>query len=506
MITYKIPPENKKEFIDKAVYMNTLLMKALAFFGVIAQSFNIVRVICFSRSGLGTLNNRIYFSLYTFCLACSVAYLIFTKISKVENRITYRVTLLCASIWVFWNTVLNVYDIYSSGEIHTMMVVTMLISFAALVVMEPVYAILNIVINYCFFSYFAKFLFGQSINFTITALLACLIYFVRFQQLCMELKNDKTIEEMNEKFGGGKFWLTKEQYELISHNAGLITFRFNLKYDNIIFSDNVQEIFGNAFEISGFQNFIEKNPFIVEESKHVIIDCLKKIYEKENYQNLEIMLPVKNNEQRWYKIQVVLQDSIQSDDIVAIGFMNDITEEKKKIFSLEKNASLDSFTGILNKASINAYGREKMKITSATKCKDMAMVIFDMDDFKYINDNFGHPCGDYVLKRVADILKDNAPKGAAVGRLGGDEFIALIEIPDDNERSITLFAENVIREIEGITWEEKDVRARCSAGIAKASSIPWATTYEELYQCADQALYEAKNGGKNRVCEYTKIL
>lgn len=500
MITYKIPPENKKEFIDKAVHMNTLLMKALAFFGVIAQSFNIVRVICFSRSGLGTLNNRIYFCLYTFCFACSVAYLIFTKISKAENKITYKITLLCASIWVSWNTVLNVYDIYSSGEIHTMMVVTMLIAFAALVVMEPVYAILNIVINYCFFSYFAKFSFGQSVNFTITALLACLIYFVRFHQLCMELKNDKKIEEMNEKFGGGKFWLTKEQYELISHNAGLITFRYNLKYDSIIFSDNIQEIFENSFEINGFQNFIQKSPIIEEESKQIILDCIEKICEKGSYQNLEVKLPVKNSEQRWFKIQVVLQDAIQSDDMAAIGFVNDITEEKKKIFSLEKDASLDSFTGILNKASINAYGREKMKLTSSTKCKDMAMVIFDMDDFKYINDNFGHPCGDYVLKRVADILKENAPEGAAVGRLGGDEFIALMEIPDNNEKNIVVFAKKVIEEIEHITWKGKNVSARCSAGIATQKKTP-CRTYEELYQIADQALYRAKNGGKNRVCE-----
>lgn len=501
MITHKIPPENRKEFIAKAAHMNTLLIKALAFFGIISQLFNMARVLWFSKSGLGTLNNRIYFGLYVFCFICSAIFLVFTSICKADNKITYKVTLAGASVWLSWNTVLNGYDIYSSGEVHTMMVVTMLIAFAALVMMEPIYAVSNILINYCLISYFANFTFGQRVNFTITALLACMIYFVRFHQLCLELKNDRTIEEMNEKFGDGKLWLTKEQYELISQNAGLITFRYNMKYDNIVFSENIQKIFDNTFEINNFQKFIEKNSFIVKESKQAILECIKEIYEKGTYQNLELKLPVKNKEQRWFKIQVVLQDALQSDDTFAIGFMNDITEEKKKIFSLEKDASLDSFTGILNKASINAYGREKMKLASA-KYKDMGMVIFDMDDFKYINDNFGHPCGDYVLKRVADILKESAPKGAAVGRLGGDEFIALIEISDDNEKNLTLFAENVIREIEHITWEGKDVRARCSAGIAKSNNIHSKKTYEKLYQCADQALYQAKNKGKNCVCEY----
>lgn len=505
MITYKIPPENRKEFIAKAVHVNTLLMKALAFFGVFAQCFNMSRVIWFSKSGLGTLNNRIYFYLYFTCFACSVAYLLYLRLRKDSPVILYRVSLLAASFWLFWNTVLNVYDLYSSNEVHTIMIVTMIIAFAALLVMEPLYGLLNIWINYSVFLYHAHFSLGQGINFTITAFLASLIICVRFRQLCMELKTDKEMEEMSEKVKGGKFWLTKEQYELISHNIGLITFRLDLKNGEIIFSKNMEDIFGKPFEMPQFIGRIQNSIHISEKYKKEILNCIEKLQKKEQYQHLEIMLPVKNNEQRWFKIQTVLQEAIHTDDVFAIGFMNDITEEKKKLFSLEKDASLDSFTGILNKASINAYGREKMKPVSA-KRKDMAMVIFDMDDFKYINDNFGHPCGDYVLKRVADILKENAPKGAAVGRLGGDEFIALIEISDDNEKNITLFAENVIQEIERITWDGKDVRARCSAGIAESNNISSKKTYEKLYQCADLALYEAKNRGKNCVCKYNESI
>lgn len=506
MITYKVPEKNRKDFIAKAARVNSLLMKALALFAIFAQSFNMARVVWFSKSGLGTLNNRIYFYLYFFCFICSCTYLLYLKFSKNTPVRLYVSSLIAASIWLFWNTILNIYDLYTSEEVQTIMVVTMIIAFSALIVMEPLYGLANIWINYVLFSYNAHFSFGQWINFTITALLASLIICVRFCQLCMELRTDKEMEEMSEKVKGGKFWLTKEQYELISHNIGLITFRLDLKNGCIIFSKNMEEILGKPFEIPEFVKFVQESPNIPLEYKKKILLCIENLQKKVKYQHLEIMVPIKNNtDQKWFKVQVVLQDAIKSEEIYAIGFMNDITEEKKKIFNLEKDASLDTFTGILNKASINAYGKEKMKIMAA-KCVDIAMVIFDMDDFKYINDTFGHPCGDYVLKRVADILKENAPKGAAIGRLGGDEFIALLEMTEDNEKSVILFARDIIEKIQHISWEGNDVKARCSAGIAKSKCGDGGKTYEELYQYADRALYYAKNEGKNCVYEYSDNL
>lgn len=500
MITWKVPQENRKDFVDRASYINVLLMKALAVFAIFAQSFNIIRVLFFSNSGLSTLNNRIYFGLYVFNLACSVAFILYQKIRKDSPKTSYYISLLSASVWLLWNTLLNCYDVYTSGEFHTIMVVTMLIAFSALIIMEPFYALVNIWLNYFVFLYVAHFSLGQGINFTITALLATLISGVRFRQICMELKNDKKMEQMNEKFNSGKFWLTKEQYELISHNVGLITFRLDLRNGSMIFSKNMETIFGKPFEIQDFKSYIKNSTLLLEEDKEKILDCIENINQKVSYQNIEVMIPVKNNEQRWFKVQIVLQDTIENDNMYAIGFMNDITDEKIKIFSLEKNASMDSFTGILNKASINAYGRSRMNDLTGTLQK-LAMIIFDMDDFKYINDTFGHPCGDYVLKEVANILKKNAPKGAAVGRLGGDEFIALVEITKDNDEEIRKFAEEVIQKIGGISWEGNNVKARCSAGIAVWKCNESKISYEDLYQRADEALYEAKNNGKNRVFE-----
>ena len=110
------------------------------------------------------------------------------------------------------------------------------------------------------------------------------------------------------------------------------------------------------------------------------------------YQSAELLLPTKMGERRWFKVQVVCQQSGSGENIYAVGFMNDFTEEKKRLLDLEKNAELDAFTGLLNKASIDNYGRKWME-NLALKNKKLVMMILDMDDFKNINDTYGHPCG-----------------------------------------------------------------------------------------------------------------
>ena len=96
-------------------------------------------------------------------------------------------------------------------------------------------------------------------------------------------------------------------------------------------------------------------------------------------------------------------------------------------------------------------------------------------------------------------MKTVSRKNIKAGRLGGDEFIILMEY-QDQKSAIYDYANRLIMDISRIRWEDRDVLARCSIGFAVSES-GW--TYEKLYKCADEALYEAKNKGKNRVCEYS---
>lgn len=103
--------------------------------------------------------------------------------------------------------------------------------------------------------------------------------------------------------------------------------------------------------------------------------------------------------------------------------------------------------------------------------------------------------GDYVLKEAADIMRHYALAGARIGRIGGDEFMVLLVSHDIS--GLKTFAETVIRKIHNIQWNGITVSPSCSMGLAVASAPN--VSYDDLYRKADDALYHAKQLGKNRL-------
>jgi len=125
--------------------------------------------------------------------------------------------------------------------------------------------------------------------------------------------------------------------------------------------------------------------------------------------------------------------------------------------------------------------------------------MIDIDNFKKINDNFGHPFGNYVLKEVANIIKKYTRNNVDIPiRYGGDEFLLILP-QTDLEGAVTV-TERIRKEIEEYKFEEKGIttEVRISGGVA--GMRPEDTlTKEELIKKADEALYRAKKAGKNRV-------
>lgn len=167
------------------------------------------------------------------------------------------------------------------------------------------------------------------------------------------------------------------------------------------------------------------------------------------------------------------------------------TELKRSIMEL----GLDDMTQVLNRRGFETW----VKKYFADSGKPGALIIFDLDNFKNINDNLGHPEGDRVLKIFAEYLKKNFKNGCAVGRIGGDEFTVFVPNPSDRrivERRIRESLEGT-KEIFGDRHEKYGLSA--SAGIAFSVA---GESYEDLYKSADQALYESKKAGKNTYSVY----
>ena len=177
---------------------------------------------------------------------------------KTERR--NRLVLISASIFLLWHSLFNVYDVYSTGEMRVIMVITALVAFAAVFWMKPVYALVNVFVNYMIIMGLLRvpLLSGTGINFTISVLLAAVIYMARFQHMCEELEQSRKMEEIRERLSKSRFWLTQEQYELISHSVGLITFQWDISMDTMHFSKEWEEVFGHSSYIKNFRKFSRK--------------------------------------------------------------------------------------------------------------------------------------------------------------------------------------------------------------------------------------------------------
>jgi diguanylate cyclase (GGDEF)-like protein len=164
---------------------------------------------------------------------------------------------------------------------------------------------------------------------------------------------------------------------------------------------------------------------------------------------------------------------------------------------LVRSARYDSLTGLYNRGTFLAeFEREVSR--SARGGPAFSLAIFDLDHFKLINDRYGHPVGDSVLKAFAEALRASIRKHDVVGRYGGEEFALLM--PQTGKETAVRVAERVRRELEarGVSVDGKRIEVTVSAGIASHGID--GQDWDALLTAADDALYEAKHAGRNRIC------
>lgn len=169
---------------------------------------------------------------------------------------------------------------------------------------------------------------------------------------------------------------------------------------------------------------------------------------------------------------------------------------------LEVLATTDSLTGVKNRRSFYESSAPMIKYTRR-ESKKLAVLMIDIDKFKMINDIYGHSVGDEVIRLMALKTKESLRKSDIFGRLGGEEFAAVL--PNTSERGALKAAENIRFEIENLefkTLKEEVIRFTVSVGVALLQ--PDDPDLDTILHRADLALYEAKRKGRNRVVLYER--
>jgi diguanylate cyclase (GGDEF)-like protein len=177
-------------------------------------------------------------------------------------------------------------------------------------------------------------------------------------------------------------------------------------------------------------------------------------------------------------------------------------ETQRLLTATRRLSETDGLTGICNHRRFQQLLEQEVERAARARA-DLALLMIDIDDFKRINDTYGHPVGDEALRHVALLVSRSLRRSDVIARYGGEEFAAIL--PEATLQTGVQVAEAIRSEIErtplAIAAPPGGLAVRVSLGVAALGSYP--ATPADLVAAADQALYQAKRTGKNRVCHTT---
>lgn len=182
-------------------------------------------------------------------------------------------------------------------------------------------------------------------------------------------------------------------------------------------------------------------------------------------------------------------------------YVRDIADEKLRLEAANeklKTLSLtDPLTGLYNRRFFDDHFRIEFRQSRRT-ARPLSVLLVDLDNFKTINDGYGHDAGDQVLSAVAEVLREQVRRGGdLLARYGGEEFVAVL--PETDGRAAMELAQKVLEKIRNraIVWQGEVIRVTASIGLATGTGDH--ASEISLFRAADAALYAAKRNGKNRV-------
>ncbi|TDT46059.1 GGDEF domain-containing protein [Fonticella tunisiensis] len=195
---------------------------------------------------------------------------------------------------------------------------------------------------------------------------------------------------------------------------------------------------------------------------------------------------------RYYSITMIISCLFMYIEMIYINKLRDIHKQ------LKENSIKDYLTGLYNVRFFALMLQDYNKNFKDQK-EIFSIIFIDTDHFKDINDNYGHPAGDYIIKQLGMILSANCRKDDVVFRFGGDEFAILL--PGCSHDSAVEIAERIRRAVEMhefILPDGTSIKTTVSIGVATSTDKDM--DVGKIINCADAALYKAKSSGKNKVC------
>lgn len=292
-----------------------------------------------------------------------------------------------------------------------------------------------------------------------------------------------------------KLYESERRWKFALEGAGHGVWDWNIKADTVIFDNHWKEMLGYSAsdEIKSFDDFRQMvHPEDVNQLLENLNDYLTK---KTDTYRVELRVQCKDNSWKWILTRGLIVDWDESGaPIQMIGTHTDISKRKQSEEIVWKQANFDSLTGLPNRRMY--FDRlEKETKRSARAKQSFALMFIDLDGFKLVNDNYGHPIGDQLLIEVSQRISRCVRESDIVARLGGDEFTVLVNNITDHVDAGSI-AEKILAQLnKPFILEQHKVNISASIGV---SIYPeHGLDADSLVNKADTAMYQAKQEGKN---------
>lgn len=288
-----------------------------------------------------------------------------------------------------------------------------------------------------------------------------------------------------------------ERHKIILSQVDHVIFDWDIKRDQMIHSERWISMFGYEPIREHFSDRV-KNSHLHPEDIQGFQECLKGLKKGEPSCEIKIRLAKADGRYLWCLFRATTQYDEEGNPVRAIGVILNVDESERAILALQDKAERDGLTGLMNKKT--AREQVELILEQRKMNENEAMLILDLDNFKQVNDRYGHMFGDAVLSQAAQEIRKQFRADDITARIGGDEFMVFMKnVPDQD-----MVRKRCEKLVEGFgrMFEERLPGAglTCSLGVAMAPLN--GVGYQELFHAADKALYQAKKLGKNQYAFY----
>ncbi len=307
----------------------------------------------------------------------------------------------------------------------------------------------------------------------------------------LQLQNEKELLKRSE-----------ERYRFLENLTNDIIFEVDMTTRRITLNQNYHKHLSFLPNLKTIDDLLQYNKRIYPEDRQAIQLMVENISMGEEKGEAQFRIYATDTVLVWLHVQCYAMRDDAGNAIRFLGKIMNIDKQKRELQRLQGRAAQDSLTKVLNRETTQSKIDEFLILQRKSGLVNRhALMVVDLDGFKRINDTYGHLTGDHLLMALAEEMRKVFRSSDIVGRMGGDEFVAFLKDIGDDAHAF-LKGDELCTTVRALSGQfHNGLQVTCSIGICPCSGTD-ITSFDELYQKADSALYLAKSRGKNQCMAY----